>query len=267
MKIAIIGAGNMGGALARGLASSGKFPEEDILVSNRSEGKLAALKAQYPGIFTTTVNQEAVQNADVIVLAVEPPQVPQVMEGIVVCEGQIFVSIVAGLSFSSIHKMLGNDSVRVFKVIPNTAMTVYESMTLICGQNASPEETATVESIFSPLGKTMEISEEKMAAATALSSCGIAYALKFIDAGITAGVHMGIGPKDSAKLVAQAMAGAAKIILEGDTPPAEEVLKVCTPGGLTIKGVKALEDGGFPAAIINAMIAASGKQYNYLLDI
>ena len=259
MKIAIIGAGNMGGALARGLAGSGTFPRENICVSNRSEGKLNSLKESFPGIGTTLENQQAVQTADVVVLAVEPHQVSAAMESITLSKGQILISIVAGLSSSSLADMIKNPYVKIVRVIPNTAMTVGESMSIICSTGVSEQDLEIVESIFSPLGKTMRVPEEKMAAATALSSCGIAYALKFLDAGITAGVHMGISPKESKELVAQAMAGAAKIMEEGETLPSEEILKVCTPGGLTIKGIKALEDGGFPSAVIAAMIAASGK--------
>jgi len=259
MKIGIIGAGNMGGALARGLAASGKFAQEDIRISNRSEGKLIALKNKYPGIFTTTVNQEAVSGADVIVLAVEPNQVPEAMNSITISQSQIFVSLAAGVSASAILEMINDPAACVIKVIPNTAMTVGESMTLICAPNASQDEIDKVESVFSLLGKTLVVADEKLPAATALSSCGIAYAMKFMDASITAGVHMGLTPAESRQMIAQTLAGAAKVILEGETYPAEEMLKVCTPGGLTIKGVKALEDKGFPSAVIAAMISSSGK--------
>ena len=259
MKIAIIGAGNMGGALARGLVKSGAFPAECVCVANRSEGKLLSLKESFPGMGTTLVNQQAVEGADVVVLAVEPHQVPSAMGSITLSDGQMLISIVAGLSSDSLSEMINDTSVKIVRVIPNTAMTVGESMSIICSTGISESDLETVESVFSPLGKTMRVPVEKMAAATALSSCGIAYALKFLDAGITAGVHMGISPGESKELVAQAMAGAAKIILEGETLPSEEILKVCTPGGLTIKGIKALEDGGFPSAVIAAMTAASGK--------
>jgi pyrroline-5-carboxylate reductase len=258
MKTAIIGAGNMGGALAKGLASSGKYSEGDIRVSNRSEGKLLSLKESFPGMVTTLDNREAVKGADVVVLAVKPYLIEGVISGIrsSLSENQIIVSLAAGITLNSISALLPFQAMPVFRVIPNTAMKVGESMTLLCCRDAESEHMNVVEGMFSLLGRTMFIPEKEMDAATALSSCGIAYALKFIEAGMTAGVHMGITPKESKELVAQAMAGAAKIILEGDSHPGEEILKVCTPGGLTIKGVKALEDGGFPSAVIAAMMAA-----------
>ena len=260
MRIAIIGAGNMGGALAGGLAGGGKVSPADIMVSNRSEGKLLALKEKYPEIGTTLSNREAVKGADVVVLAVKPYLVETVLAELEssLRDNMVLVSLAAGISTNDLSSMVPFPSLPVFRVIPNTAMAVGESMTLMCYRNAESCHVDIVDGLFSQLGRVLVVPEKDMAAATALSSCGIAYALKFLEASVTAGVYMGITPKASKELVAQAMAGAAKIILDGDSHPGEEILKVCTPGGLTIKGVKALEDGGFSSAVIAAMVAAKG---------
>ena len=111
--------------------------------------------------------------------------------------------------------------------------------------------------IFNEMGLAMAITEDKMGAATALASCGIAYALKYIQAGMQAGIEMGIYPKDAMTMVAQSMKGAAELILNNDTHPAVEIDKVCTPGGITIKGINELEHNGFSSAIIKAMKASN----------
>ena len=256
MKVAIIGAGNMGGAIARGMAQGSLIRPADITVSNPSEGKLRAIKEFNPQIKTTCNNQEAINEADLIILAVKPWFIKEVIEGLTLqTEKQIIASVAAGIPFAEYEQWIG-EKATIFRIIPNTAISQMQSMTLLASHNASKEQEALLANIFNEMGVAMLIDEKQMGAATALTSCGIAYVIKYIQAAMQAGVEMGIYPKDAARMVAQSVKGAAELILTNESHPSVEIDKVTTPGGLTIKGINELEHGGFTSAIINAMKAS-----------
>jgi pyrroline-5-carboxylate reductase len=256
MKVAIIGAGNMGGAIARGMAQGSLIRPVDITVSNPSEGKLRAIKEFNPQIKTTCNNQEAINEADLIILAVKPWFIKEVIEGLTLqTEKQIIASVAAGIPFAEYEQWIG-EKATIFRIIPNTAISQMQSMTLLASHNASKEQEALLANIFNEMGVAMLIDEKQMGAATALTSCGIAYVLKYIQAAMQAGVEMGIYPKDAARMVAQSVKGAAELILTNESHPSVEIDKVTTPGGLTIKGINELEHGGFTSAIINAIKAS-----------
>lgn len=256
MKVAIIGAGNMGGAIARGMAQGSLIRPADITISNPSEGKLRAIKEFNPQIKTTCNNQEAINEADLIILAVKPWFIKEVIEGLTLqTEKQIIASVAAGIPFAEYEQWIG-EKATIFRIIPNTAISQMQSMTLLASHNASKEQEALLANIFNEMGVAMLIDEKQMGAATALTSCGIAYVLKYIQAAMQAGVEMGIYPKDAARMVAQSVKGAAELILTNESHPSVEIDKVTTPGGLTIKGINELEHGGFTSAIINAMKAS-----------
>ena len=253
MKITIIGAGNMGGAIARGLAKGTVIPAADITVCDPSAEKLEALKAAYPDMQVSSDNRQAAARADIVLLAVKPWLVSDVLSEIELNGQQMLISIAAGVKLGEIWNLLGCPQMPLFRLIPNTAISEMQSMTLIASAYASAEQQQLVLDIFSEMGLAMLLPEEKFAAATAMTSCGIAYALKYIQAVMQAGIELGIYPKDGMKMVAQSVKGAAELILKGDTHPALEIDKVCTPGGLTIKGINSLEHDGFTSAIINAI--------------
>lgn len=257
MKIAIIGAGNMGGAIARGLAKGSLVRVEDIRVSNPSPGKLEALKAEFPDMQVTADNGEAVAGADIVVLAVKPWMVGEVLHKLQLKETQMLISIAAGIKLGELWQLLEQKGNPLFRVIPNTAISEMQSMTLVSCSQASQEQIQLVLDVFSEMGLAMLIPEEKMAAATAMTSCGIAYALKYIQAAMQAGIELGVRPKDGMRMVAQSLKGAAELILANDTHPSVEIDKVCTPGGLTIKGINQLEHDGFTSALINAIKASA----------
>lgn len=243
----------MGGAIARGLAKGSLVRVEDIRVSNPSPGKLEALKAEFPDMQVTADNGEAVAGADIVVLAVKPWLVGEVLNKLQLKETQMLISIAAGIKLGDLWQLLGQKGNPLFRVIPNTAISEMQSMTLVSCSQASQEQIQLVLDIFSEMGLAMLIPEEKMAAATAMTSCGIAYALKYIQAAMQAGIELGVRPKDGMRMVAQSLKGAAELILANDTHPSVEIDKVCTPGGLTIKGINQLEHDGFTSALINAI--------------
>lgn len=256
MKVAIIGAGNMGGAIALGMAKGTVVNAKNIVVADPSKANLDRLIQQVPEMNTTANNAEAVKDADIVILAVKPWLVEIVLKDLPLKEQQILVSIAAGVST---EKLAGytNNGMTIFRLIPNTAISQMASMTFVTSNNATKEQQQLILDIFNEMGLAMPIQEKDMGAATALASCGIAYALKYIHAGMQAGIEMGIYPKDAMTMVAQSMKGAAELILNNDTHPATEIDKVCTPGGITIKGINELEHNGFSSAIIKAMKASN----------
>lgn len=256
MKITIIGAGNMGGAIARGLTQGTLVKASDITVSDPSEAILAQLTDYNPEIRTLGDNQQAIAGADVVILAVKPWFVKEVATALRFdVEKQIIVSVAAGVPFSEYMEWI-DPAATLFRLVPNTAISELASMTLIASLNATKKQEQLLLDMFNELGLAMLIPEKQIPATTALTSCGIAYALKYIQAGLQAGVEMGIYPKDAMKMVAQSVKGAAELILNNDTHPSVEIDKVTTPGGITIKGINELDHAGFTSAIIRAMKAS-----------
>jgi len=254
MKIAIIGAGNMGGSIARGLAKGSLIADSDIIVSNPSAGKLERLKKEFPSISTTNNNAEAA--TDIVILAVKPWLMQPVMRELKLKSKQILISVAAGISFEELAHYVIAPEMAMFRLIPNTAISELESMTLVAARNTNDEQDQFILRLFSEMGTVMLIPEDKITAATALASCGIAYVLKYIQAAMQAGIEMGLRPKDAMQMIAQSLKGAAALIQNNDTHPSVEIDKVTTPGGITIKGINELEHNGFTSAIIKAMKAS-----------
>lgn len=253
MRIAVIGAGNMGGAIAAGLASCSLADANDIIVSNPSKEKLEALKAAFPQISVTSDNIKAVSGADMVILAVKPWVLPEVLPLLPLNAVQTLVSVAAGVDFKTLALYCGKPEMTMFRVIPNTAIREKESMTLIASCNASEPQIMELKALFDALGRSVIVPEENLAAATSIASCGIAYVLEYIRASEKAGEELGLEPELARELAAQSCRGAASLLLDKETDPSIEIKKVCTPGGLTIKGINELEDRGFASSVIGAI--------------
>lgn len=251
MKIAIIGAGNMGSAIACGLATGHLGSSDEIVVSNPHNEKLERLKTRFPAIQTTNDNKEATRNADLIILAVKPWKVEEVLKPIHPQRPQILVSLAAGITIEQLAQHV-DPEMPIFRVIPNTAIAERASMTLICGRNATEQQSQLLLDLFNEMGLSIFVHEEQLTAATALASCGIAFVLKYVQASMQAGVEMGLTAQASMRMVAQSLSGAAALLLNNDTHPVIEIEKVTTPGGITIKGLNELEHAGFSSAVIRA---------------
>lgn len=256
MKVAIIGAGNMGGSIARGLAKGEMIQVSDITVSNPTPRKLEELKKECPLIRTTSNNAEAANGADIVIVAVKPCLLRDVLREMKLKPKQILVSVASGVSFEQLSHDVMVPEMPMFRVIPNTAISEMQSMTVIASRNATPDMETLMLNLFTEMGVTMLLPEEKLQAATALASCGIAYVLKYIQAAMQAGIEMGISSYDAMELVAQSAKGAAELLLNNTTHPSIEIEKVTTPGGITIKGINELEHNGFASAVIKAMKAS-----------
>ncbi len=272
MKITIIGAGNMGGAIARGLAKSAFFAEQDITCTAKTTATLEKLRATNPGFNLLPDNSLAVAGADIIVLAVKPWLMQGVVEEIRTCvdlSTQTIVSVAAGITCAQIEEWLtgtvdaagscpadaGTPPPAIFRVIPNTAVEVLESMTFISAGRPDLPQLETVGNIFSQLGPVMVVEEKQLAACTALASCGIAFAMRYIHASAQGGVEIGVRAADAQKIVEHTMIGAAKLLLEKGSHPAAEIDKVTTPGGITIRGLNEMEHAGFTSAVIRGLKA------------
>ena len=263
MKLSIIGAGNMGRAIACGLGEGSIINASDICCADVSPEALNDIKKTNPHINIITNNIEAVKNADIIIVAVKPWLIETVINEIkdsLDYDRQIFISIAGGIEFNTLCRFLkkDDDSIpAVFRVIPNTAIEVKESVNFISAYNSTNEQIDTVKKIFDELGLTIVISENLIGAGTALASCGIAYAFRYIRASIAGAVELGISPELAKKIEMQTLKGAVALLEKNNSHPEIEIDKVTTPGGITIKGLNAMEEAGFTNAVIKGLKSSS----------
>lgn len=258
MRIAIIRAGAMGGALAEGLLKGNIFLPKDVTIANPHEDKLKRFAEI--GASITTENQAAIIGADIVVIAVKPQTVRQVLEDIKPSfdpESQVLVNMAANIGSTEIQQWLENDHLTIFQVIPNTAIAQRCSMTFIAPIGATAEQTAMMEQIFDDLGKTYITDEAHLEAGTVLASCGIAYAMRYIRAAAEGGVELGFSADVAKDIVLQTVKGAVALLQASGNHPEAEIDKVTTAGGTTIKGLNEMEHAGFTSAVIRGLKAAS----------
>jgi pyrroline-5-carboxylate reductase len=257
-KIAIIGAGNMGGAIVVGLLKSGFVNASEIYVSDRKESVLEAMKEKRVNVFED--NLQAADQADVIIVAVKPYHIEIVLQEIkpALNPEKILISIVAGVGINDLGKMAGSN-IPLFRVMPNTAIALQESLTCISSNGNHNAHRDYVIELFDKLGKTIEIPEELMAAATVLSSCGIAYALRYIRAAMQGGIEIGFGAEMAQFITAQTVKGATELVLQTGHHPEREIDKVTTPRGVTITGLNEMEHKGFSSSLIQGVLASYKK--------
>jgi pyrroline-5-carboxylate reductase len=257
-KIAIIGVGNMGGAIAVGLVKSGFVQAADIFVADKKDTSLEKMKAL--GVNSFHNNLDAAKDADVVIVAVKPYHIESVITELkpVLTAGKILISIVAGVSMAEIGEMAGKN-LPIFRVMPNTAIALQESLTCISSNENTAPHKKYVFDMFDKLGKTIEIGEELMAAATVLSSCGIAFALRYIRAAMQGGIEIGFGAEMAQLITAQTVKGATELILQSGNHPEREIDKVTTPMGVTITGLNEMEHKGFSSSLIQGVMASYKK--------
>jgi pyrroline-5-carboxylate reductase len=264
MKITIIGAGNIGGAIACGLAKGNIFKPADITCTALTQRTLDKMHAFNPEFNVTLDNITAVKEADIIVIAVKPWRVESVIDQIrdsLDYDRQIIVSVAAGVTFDLLSTLLtktdakGEKQPVLFRIMPNTAIAVMSSMTFVSARNAKKDQIDLVLSIFNELGTALLIEERLMAAGTALASSGIAYALRYIRAAIEGGVELGFYPKEAQEIVVKTVKGAVDLLIENQSNPEYEIDKVTTPGGITIRGLNEMEVSGFTSSVIRGLKA------------
>jgi len=259
-KLGLIGCGKMGSALLRGLLEAKRFRPDDIVVFDIDPARRRG-SARDMGVKVARDNVEVVESAATIILAVKPNVVPDVLSEIAeaATPEKLFISIAAGVRIREIESALPAGC-RVVRVMPNTPCLVRRGASAFAlGSNATDADAATVGKILEAVGMCEQVSEELMDAVTGLSGSGPAYVFVFIEALADGGVRMGLSRKTALQLAAQTVLGAAQMVIETGEHPGKLKDDVASPGGTTIAGLHALEKGGFRAAVIGAVEAATKR--------
>ncbi len=257
-KIAIIGAGNLGKSIADGLLISGLVKEQDLTLTRRNTSKLAAYSER--GVNISTNNIDAVKQSEIIILCVKPHKFKNIVEELTpsLNNNHIVISTVTGLSIAEISKIINKD-ISIFRAMPNTAISIRESMTCISSKNQADENIELVKNIFDKLGKSVVIDDELMGAATILAASGIAFALRYVRASMQAGIEIGFESGLAQLIAAQTVKGASSLVLSEYAHPESEVDKVTTPLGVTITGLNKMEFNGFSSSVIQGVLSSYDK--------
>jgi pyrroline-5-carboxylate reductase len=260
LKLAILGGGNLGTSLAKGLIASGRFTRQDLLITDKRDARITYLQNQR--FQASNDNHQAVKKAQVLVMAVKPQQFLSLAEEIKesLKPGHIIISTITGITHKDIETVLGK--LPVFRIMPNTALEICESMTCISFKNTDESHENLILTMFEKLGKVLVIPEDMMAAATVVGACGIAFALRFMRAMSQGGIEIGFNSEMSQLITAQTVNGAAKLILETNDHPEREIDKVTTPQGITISGLNEMEHQGLSSAVIRGLITSFNKLEN-----
>ena len=259
-RIAVIGGGKMGGALIQGMIAGGLVNAETVTVADTDEARLGEL-ARDCKVLVTADNREAVRNAELILLAVKPQNMAEVLAGLTAAmfPSALVISIAAGISTAFIEERLGA-GVRVVRVMPNMPALIGEGAAAIAsGIHATEEDLRRTRHIFDAVGITVEVKEDLMDAVTGLSGSGPGYVFLIVEAFVDAGVRMGLSRETALKLIAQSLLGAAKLCLLGEKPPAELRAMVTSPGGTTFAGLKVMEEGKLREILMAAVEAATKR--------
>ena len=258
MKIAVIGAGNMGGATALGLAAA--FPDARICCTARHAATLEKFSAR--GLQTSLDNLAAAREAEIVILGVKPWLAQGVLQQLrPALAGKILISLVAGVPADEMRTWLSGSGLSgAYTVIPNLAIEYRESMTFIHELSGTPETLRTVQMLFDATGRSAVVDERRLNAGMMLASCGTAFALRYVRAAAEGGVELGLYPREAIEAALQTVKGAAVLLEARGTHPEAEIDRVTTPGGITIKGLNAMEEAGFTAAVIAGLKAWSPKK-------
>ena len=258
-KVSIIGCGNIGLSLLQGLLKDKTIPANNITATRRNIQELAHLK-EY-GVRLTTDNISAVEESDLILVAVKPYNIVNILEEIkdhLNPTRHILISVTAGVTFSQIQDVV-RTSVPIFRTMPNISASVGKSVSCICHNGANTKDIESVKYLFDIIGTTMTIDEELMESATILGACGIAYVLRFIRAMIQGGIQIGFDARTASAIVNQTVKGAAELLIERGKHPEFEIDKVTTPKGCTIVGLNEMEHNGFSSSLIRGIVASYEK--------
>lgn len=256
-KIAIIGGGNLGIAITEGLLKSEFLSAKDITVTRRNIRILDFLKNK--GVEISDDNNSAVRQADVVILAVKPFQVSDILRQIQTdLDNKVLISVVTGVSIKDMQDIIGSDKALI-RAMPNTAIAIQQSITCICSVNTEKDDLQYVDNLFSKLGKVVTIDEKLMEAATVLGACGIAYAMRFIRAKIQGGIEIGFDAVTASLIAAQTVKGAAELLIQTGHHPEQEIDKVTTPKGCTIAGLNEMEHQGFSSSLIKGVMTSYKK--------
>jgi pyrroline-5-carboxylate reductase len=261
-KIAILGSGNIGLSLAKGLVKANYVAPAQICLTRRNIALLASFAQQ--GFVVSADNAAAVAQADIVVLAVLPQQLNQVLDqisGSIDPARHLLISVASGVSCQDIRSRL-TEQVQVIRAMPNTAIAIGQSMTCVATDNGSEANVMEVTRMFETVGSVVKINEDLMTAATALCACGIAFFLRAIRAASQGGVEIGFHADEALKMAVQTAKGAADLLLQMKSHPEQEIDKVTSPKGCTIAGLNEMEHNGFSSSLIKGIKLSALKAGN-----
>jgi pyrroline-5-carboxylate reductase len=256
-KLAVLGGGNLGRALAMGWVGAGRFAPTDIHITRRQDDKLHDMRDL--GFVAGGDNARAVRDCDLIVIAVQPQQLDELLQDIA---GRLdekrhrVIPVVTGVSIAQIRARIGK-RVPLVLAMPNTAVSIGESMTCLSADEVSEGALDEATNLFDLVGRTLVIQEEMMAPATALCACGVAFFLRCIRAASQGGIEIGFHPEEALLLAGQTARGAASLSLKENAHPEDEIDRVTTPRGCTIVGLNEMEHRGLSSALIKGLIVSA----------
>ncbi len=259
MKIALIGCGNLGLSILNGIIDNPLVAKQDIYVTKRNPQSI--LHFQELGIHVSSDNKLALENAEIILIAVKPYDVKSVLKEInpfLNPEKHIVISAATSVTIDEIKTEI-QANVPIFRAMPNTAADIKQSMTCISTTSDNAKKIEQVKSFFNLVGNTILIKEDLMESATVLGACGIAYVLRFMRSMVQGGIQIGFDSKTATEIVNHVVKGAAELLIERKEHPEHEIDKVTTPKGCTIIGLNEMEHNGFSSSLIKG-ISASYKQ-------
>ena len=257
MKIAIIGTGNLGLSIAKGLIVNNSITT--LYLTKRNPEALADWNKSKQ-VTVTADNREAVKNSDILIFAVQPSQFEGILNEIkdLLHENHVIISTITGFKIQRIETSIG-DHFPIIRSMPNTAISVGKSMTCLCCNKAGEKRIAIASAIFNGLGTSITIEEEHMQAATVICASGIAFWMRLIRATTQGGVQLGFDAAEAMKMSMHTALGAASLLIETDTHPEQEIDKVTTPRGCTITGLNEMEHQGLSSSLIQGLVASFEK--------
>ncbi len=257
MKIAIIGTGNLGKSIAKGLITNNAITS--LYLTKRNLDGIADFNG-YKNVYLTKNNSEAIKNSDILLFAVQPTHFEGILDQIkpILTANHVVISTITGFSISKIEAKIGANNF-IIRAMPNTAIAVGKSMTCLCANQQGQERIGIAEAIFNRLGHSLIIPEAQMQAATVVCASGIAFWMRLIRATTQAAIQLGFDAKEAQELAMYTSEGAASLLLTNGKHPEEEIDSVTTPQGCTIEGLNEMEHQGLSAALIQGMVASFNK--------
>ena len=260
MKIAIIGTGNLGKSIAKGLITNNAITS--LFLTKRNLEGIAEFDG-YKNVFLTTDNLQAVKNSDILIFAVQPAHFEGVLTEIksLLTEKHVIISTITGFLIPKIEAIIGADNF-IIRAMPNTAIAVGKSMTCLCSNKQGEKRIKIAEAIFNRLGHTLAIPESQMQAATVVCASGVAFWMRLIRATTQAAIQLGFDAKEAQELAMYTSEGAANLLITNGKHPEEEIDRVTTPQGCTITGLNEMEHKGLSSSLIQGMVASFNKISN-----
>ena len=257
MKIAIIGAGNLGISIAKGILHSNGATT--MYLTKRHPDSIKHFE-NYGNVTVSSDNAEAVEQSDILIFAVQPGHFSDILEEVrgLLTEKHVIISTITGYSIEKIESILGKDNY-IIRSMPNTAISVAKSMTCICSKEKGKDRIQLAEAIFNRMGHTMEIPEELMQAATVICASGIAFWMRLIRATTQGAIQLGFDAKEAQELAMHTCNGAAGLLIDSGNHPEEEIDRVTTPMGCTIQGLNEMEHQGLSSSLIRGIVTSYEK--------